>query len=222
MSDPDEPASSVSDDPAEGDDWNPDEMEIEAEFGGDGAGGGAADVVETPGEFLTEDYWFEGEKAIRTTPGTPFLWAMSGAGLYAASFIFAALGLGFVAPTAAETYTDIVLGAVLFFPIPMIAFIAAGLGMEAYLARSDGDLPETTVPIALLVPVLLHVSLFFVEWVDTGYTDATLADLFARDPGLAQLLLWPPVIMGTIFAVIVYRTTLRGAEDEEDSLLEFA
>lgn len=215
MTEPDDPAPSE-----DGDDWNPDEMEIDADF--EDGGSGEGDVVETPGEFLTQDYWFEGEQRIRTTPGTPFLWSMAGAGLYAASFIFAAVGLQFVAPTAAETYTDIVLSAAFFLPIPMVAFIAAGLGLEAYLARNEGDIPETSVPIALLIPVVLHVSLFFVEWIDTGYTEATLADLFAQDPALAQLLLWPPVIMGSVFAVIVYRTTLKSAEDESDTLLEFA
>lgn len=199
--------------------WNPDEMEIDAEFDDDGASGGAVDVVGRPGEFVTEDYWFEEERGVTTAPGTPFLLAMSGAGLYAASFLFAAVGLQFVAPPAAEVYTDIVLNAVFFFPIPMLAFVAAGLGLELYLSRTDGQLPETTLPIALLIPIVLHISLFFFEWVDTGYTDATLADLFGQNPQLAQLLLWPPVIMGVGFALIVYRSTLASEAGEEASLL---
>lgn len=220
MSDPGDSSASRGDDGTDGG-WDPDEMDVEAEFGDGGASGGAVEVVERPGEFLTEDYWFEGERGLSTRPGTPFLWAMAGAGLYAASFVFAAVGLLLVAPPAAETYTDVVLSAVFFFPIPMIAFIGAGLGLEYYLARNEGRLPETALPMALVVPLVLHVSLFFVEWVDTGYTQATLADLFAQDPGLAQLLLWPPVIMGGVFAIIVHRTTIAQEEGQEVALLGF-
>jgi len=207
-----------------GDGWDPDEVEVDAEFEGDGASGGAADVVEQPGEFLTEDYWFEGERTIKTPQGTPLLYAMSGAGLYASSFIFAAVGLLVVTPQGAQQYVDLVLGALFFFPIPLSAFLGAGIAVEFYLYANDGDLPETVTPIALIVPVLVHVSLFFVEFVDFGYTQATLAELFAENPGQAQLLLWPPVIMGVIFAVLVYRTTLgeRAGEGESGGLLEFA
>lgn len=214
-------AGSAGDDGGDGE-WNPDEMEVEATFDGDGATGGAAEVATKPGEFITEDYWFEGEQEISTTPGTPFLWAMSAAGLYASSFVFAAVGLLFVAPGAANVYVEYVLNMAFFLPYPMIAYIAAGLGLEIYLYQGDGDLPETALPTALLLPVVLHVSLFFVEWIHTGYTEATLADLFAANPVLSQLVLWPPVIVGSIFAMIVYRTTVGKRDQDSDSFVEFA
>ncbi|PSQ16123.1 hypothetical protein BRD00_12240 [Halobacteriales archaeon QS_8_69_26] len=220
MTDPGD-SSSRNEGTTDDDGWNPDDVQVEGEFDDGGASGGAVEVVDRPGEFLTDDYWFEGERGLSTRPGTPFLWAMAGAGLYAASFVFAAVGLLIVAPPAVETYTEAVLSAVFFFPIPMVAFIGAGLGLEFYLSRSSGRLPETALPIALVIPILLHVSLFFVEWVDLGYTQATLADLFAEDPGLAQLLLWPPVIMGVVFAVIVHRTTVAQEDGEEIALLGF-
>lgn len=188
--------------------WNPDDIEVEPGFEGDGTSGGAADVVDEPGEVLTDDYWFEGERNITTPRGTALLYALSAAGLYASSFIFAAIGVAFVAPLAAQTFIDLVLNGVFFFSIPITGFLAAGVAIEAYLFVGDGDVPETTIPLALLIPVLLHVSLFFVEFVELGYTQATLAELFASNPTFSQLLLWPPVIMGTVFAVIVYRTTV--------------
>lgn len=168
------------------------------------AGGGA--------DAFAEDYWFDEEEAVTIPRGRPLLLALSGAGVYATSFVFAAVGLQFVAASAAETYAEHVLGAVFFLPIPIAAFVGAGIALELLFARGDG-LPETTIPLALLIPILLHVSLFFVESVNIGYTRATLADLFARDPVLSQLLLWPPVIAGTVFAVVVHQATTTDRSD---------
>lgn len=204
-----------------GDKWHPEAVDVDDAFddGGETARDDAA-VVSDPGDFLREDHWFEGERDITARRGVVLLIALAGAGLYASSFVFAAIGLQFVAPPAAQTYLELVLSAMFFLPIPMVAYLAVGVGIEAYTWRRDGEIPETTLPLALLVPVVLHVSLFFVEWVEFGYSTATLADLFAREPGLAQLLLWPPVIVGTIYAVIVYRASIADLARTEDAAVE--
>lgn len=147
-----------ADDGLSGSDRGPDGTAAVDPFRGEG-GDGEGEVVVDPTDLVRDDLWFEGERDLAIRRGMALLWALSAAGLYASSFVLAAVGLWALDPAAAVDFFDFVLGATFLFPVP-VAFLAVGVALEASLYRREGDLPETAIPIALVVPVVVHVGLF--------------------------------------------------------------
>lgn len=183
-----------------------DEFEFDAPFDSDDGGGIEARSLED--QDGSSEGFFDGQSDVVTSAGEPFMWAMGGAALYAASFVFAALGLYFVSPRQAGLYIDFLGEIIHFLPLPIVAFVAGGMALESYRTGRNGGLPETLLPITLLIPLPLHLIMFFVEGILTGGQQVTIADLLVANPGLTQLVIWPPVIMGAIFVAIAYQTSV--------------
>lgn len=214
---PDETSGGGTGERSTGDDVavTPDEFDVRTAFdvadGEDGDGTRTATATATdPARTRSNGYWFDGEGDVATSAGEPFTWAMAGAALYAASFVFAGLGLQLVAPAGADLYVEFVTDVAVFLPLPVVGYATGGLTLELFRSRAHGELPETVLPITLLLPVFVHLTMFYVEGIATGFAEVTFLELLVRNPGLAQLVLWPPIVTCGVFAVIAYQTTLDG------------
>lgn len=154
------------------------------------------------------DTWSEEDSAYR--PGEPFLWSMSGAGLYSVSFGAVVAGFSLTgAPGAVDTYVRFLSEAVALFSIPLMMFVGLGLGFETLGAYERSSRQTIVTPslfaTTMILPVVMHVVQFFFEVVGPGYTGGALSEFAASSPAIAQLYIWPPVLVCTVFAFVVYR-----------------